>query len=153
MKILLLAALLASPAAIVAAPSYAGSNDCLFDRDCASRPGLTIESPEPVLAEVAPAATRLSGLTKGASEGATLGFMLPLTPAVELMSKGFDRGMQHRSGSDAFFIGGIALGVILYIPALVIGAVGGLFGAVAGTAAPESAQKWDAEGWLTGGPR
>ena len=146
-KLLLLAALLT---VLIAPLSRASSNDCLFDGNCGPRPNLSSQSPEPVSAS-APPFSYLSGMTKGASEGATLGFMGTLTPAVSLMSAGIDR--PDSGHSEAYYYGGIALGILLYIPALVIGALGGLFGAAAGAIVPEKAKNWDGESAIAGDRR
>ena len=96
-----------------------------------------------------------NGVKKGASQGAMLGFLGVLYPAVSLLSEGFGREMGRRyDGSTKsprlYAVAGIALGVILYIPALVVGAVGWAVGAVAGGVAeavkPGSTADWDVEG-------
>lgn len=147
MRSLLAAVLLSLPAAARA--------DCLFDGACAPRPAVTA----PAVAaddDAAPAPSRLDGLKKGASEGALLGFYAGISPAVKLTEEGFGRRMSRyydgpRSGNGdggLYYYGGIALGILLYIPALVLGGIGGLFGGAAGAAAPEEAKEWDAERFL-----
>jgi len=136
-KILLAAAF----AAALAPLSRAASNDCVFDGNCAPR-----------------APSRWDGVEKGAEEGATFGLLGTLTPAVHLVSEGFGRGMSRAAdgprgdngGGGAYTFGGIVLAVLLYIPALVVGGVGGLIGGLIGGASPETVSSWDAERTLAG---
>lgn len=151
--------LFAAVFAALCAPARAGSHDCLFDGSCAARPALAADSPEPVYAETPEAAAagrtldRWSGVKKGASEGALFGFSGGLYPAVELVSDGFGRRMSRaydgprpgNGGGEVRYYGGIALGILLYIPALVLGGLGGLIGGAFGAAAPEAVDEWDAE--------
>jgi hypothetical protein len=149
--------------AVLLAPSArAVSSDCLFDGGCAARPALAASEDaapvETLSAAESPSATRLSGLKKGASEGALLGFYAGISPAAKLVDEGFGRRMSRgadgprsdNGGGAAYFYGGIALAAILYIPALVLGGIGGLLGGAAGAAAPDAAQDWDAEKLLFG---
>lgn len=141
---------------LLAPPARAATNDCLFDGICGARPALAAAEETPVPAEAPAAATRLSGLKKGASEGALLGFYAGISPAVKLVEEGFGRRMSRaydgarsdNGGGGLYYYGGMVIGAILYIPALILGGVGGLFGGAAGAAAPESARKWDAEKFL-----
>ena len=142
----------------IAAPAGAASNDCLFDGAC-GRPAAAatvdaVAAPEPKqVPEPAFALKRWEGAKKGAQEGALFGFFLPLSPAISLVDEGFGRRYSRsadgpRAGNDngaLYYYGGIALAVLLYVPALVIGAVGGAVGTAAGAIAPESAKSWDAE--------
>lgn len=151
--------------------------DCLFDNRCgaATAPplvvdpgglGATIEAaapeqagarrkvtaPEPPLPERA-----WVGAKKGAGEGAKLGFYGVLSPAIGLMSESFGRQMSSyydgprsdNGGGRAMWWGGLALAVVLYIPALVAGAagaiVGGLVGAGAESVKPGATEGWDVE--------
>ena len=100
-----------------------------------------------------PAPERWKGMKKGVSEGALLGFMGVLYPAVQMVSEGFGRGMSsHYDGprgdnghADLYSAAGWVLGAVLYIPALVVGAAGGIAGGLVGAAAPKAAAGWDAE--------
>lgn len=101
-----------------------------------------------------------AGTKKGSQEGALLGFFAVISPAAALLSEGFSRDMSRahdgawsgNGDSTAYKVAGVALGALLYIPALVAGAVGGAFGAAAGSVAetvrPGSTRAWDAEGLL-----
>jgi hypothetical protein len=153
--ILMLLAVLLAPAARAVSP------DCLFDGSCAARPVLAAAAESPAGASAlssaeSPSATRLSGLKKGASQGALLGFYAGLSPALKLVDEGFGRRMSYGSDGprsdnghgDAYFYGGIVLAALLYLPALALGGIGGLFGGAAGTAAPDAARSWDAERFL-----
>jgi hypothetical protein len=154
---------------LLAPAARAASNDCLFDGTCAPRsaahaaPDASDAAPVLEGSDGAPAAglSLVSGLRKGASEGALLGFYAGLSPALKLVDEGFGRRMSRgadgpRSDNghgDAYFYGGMALAAVLYLPALVLSAVGGLFGGAAGAAAPGAAKGWDAEGLLFGDRR
>lgn len=147
---------------LCAAPAFA-DDGCLFDGSCGPRPALAVEAdrtPEPdELASDRPAAAQLSrwaGTKKGAAEGATGGFMLTLYPAVALTSDGFGRRMSSvhdgvrpdNANGELYMYAGLALAVVLYIPALVVGAVGGLGGGFVGAAVPDTVKDWDAESAL-----
>lgn len=145
MKPLLLLVLLAAPARA----------DCLFDGDCAPAPALSASSSASGPAEGAETAGvgRWDGANKGATEGALFGFFAGLSPALALVEEGFGRRM-HRAYDGAreddglggaYYYGGMALAAVLYLPALVLGGLGGLFGASAGAVAPDSVSEWDAE--------
>lgn len=170
-KIFLLAVLAASPAFCEPADPA-----CLFDGNCRPAPSAPavssdeafLEGSRADLAKVAAlsqaakerSSSPWSGAKKGAQEGATLGFYAGISPAAGLLSEGYGRRMSRaydgaRGDNDwagAYMAAGIVLGVILYIPALALGLVGGLIGtpagAVAETASPGSTSQWDAEGWL-----
>ena len=132
--------------------------DCLFDGGCAPRAAAAVPSADgdDAVAAGAPAPSRLSGLKKGASEGALLGFYAGISPALAALDEGFGRSLSHASdgprrdnaNAGLYYYGGMALAVLLYIPALVLGGLGGLFGGAAGAAAPEEAKEWDAEKFL-----
>lgn len=103
-----------------------------------------------------------AGLSQGADQGALLGFFAVLSPAVSLVSEGFGRKMSRaydgahatNANGGAYEAAGIALAVLLYVPALAVAAVTGLGGAVAGAgaelASPGSTDKWDVEKWFDG---
>ena len=106
----------------------------------------------------APPAVRVPrGIKKGAQEGALLGFYSGIAPAASMIDAGFTRSMsRHYDGArsdnghaDLYYYTGIALGVLLYIPALILGMVGGGIGAAVGGASeaarPGSTERWDAE--------
>lgn len=157
--------LAAAFAALCAPPSLAATNDCLFDGTCGPRAGADAADPVVVVPDgfkaPRPALGRSGGLVKGAQEGAFLGMLGTLTPATGLMSEGFGRNMSRgadgprgdNGGGDGYMYGGIALAALLYIPALVIGGLGGLIGGAIGVISPETARRWDAEAFLDGGPR
>jgi len=117
---------------------------CLFDGSCAAR------APAAVAAASAPGPRGpLTGLKKGAAEGALLGFLGTEYPAIELLDRGFDREVSRGGEAGPYTVGGFVLGALLYIPALAVGAVAGLVGALVGAGAeaarPGSTQKWNAE--------
>lgn len=137
-------------AELAAAPPRA---DCMFDGSCAPRP----DAPAPAVVAGGGGGTkspsRLGGLEKGASEGALLGFYTGISPALTMLDAGFGRSLSRASdgprsdngNGGLYYYGGMALAAILYIPALILGGIGGLFGGAAGAAAPKEAAKWDAE--------
>lgn len=99
----------------------------------------------------------LAGISNGGQQGALGGFYAVISPAAKLISEGFGRDMsRHYDGPDsgnggggAYWAAGIALGVLLYIPALVAGGLGAVGGAVAGAvsemSSPGSTKGWDVE--------
>lgn len=125
-------------------------------------PSLTADIPAPAVESGgvtpgAPARDILSGVKNGARAGATLGFYGVLSPAIHLLSEGFGRGMSGyydgpRKGNahpGLYTAAGWALAAVLYVPALIVGAVGGAVGAVVGAGAelvsPGSPSRWDVE--------
>ena len=92
-----------------------------------------------------------AGAWTGVEQGALLGFYSGLSPALALL----DRAFEHND--SCAFDGAMLLGLVLYGPSLVLGAVGGLFGAPSGAAAelaePGSTRRWDAERFLFDGRR
>lgn len=159
----------------VQAVAQEGGSSCLFDTACPESSAPAAAADEAFLKEgrvqlarmdelsrAAKAAppTPWTGAKKGAEEGGLLGFFAVISPAAALMSEGFSRKMSRaydgaRDGNDwgdAYIIAGIAVGAVLYVPALALGLVGGIIGtpagAVAETVSPGSTAKWNAEGWL-----
>lgn len=139
--------------AVLALPARAG--DCLFDGACGPRPAAVLAGSPLDDADAAENAglDRWDGVKKGASEGALFGFFAGLYPALALVDEGFGRKMsRHHDGArpdngdgKAYYYGGVILAAVLYLPALVLGGLGGLLGGAAGAAAPEAVSKWDAE--------
>mgnify|MGYP001612181921 CR=1 FL=1 len=98
-----------------------------------------------------------AGIVKGSQEGAMGGFALVMVPGVSLISEGFGRRMSRgydgprgdNGGGGWYMAAGIALAVVLYVPALVAAGLGGLGGAAAGGAAeavsPGSTADWCGE--------
>lgn len=103
-----------------------------------------------------------AGVKNGSEQGALLGFFAGIAPAASLlsegmgrrMSRGYDGARSDNGNGGLYAAGGIVLGVLLYVPALVLGAVGGALGAVGGAASesvkPGSTRSWDAENTLFG---
>ncbi|TPW19011.1 MAG: hypothetical protein FD126_3108, partial [Elusimicrobia bacterium] len=83
------------------------------------------------------------GAVKGTQEGAMAGFSVVLQPAVSLISKSYN------GGGGWYMAAGVAVGAILYIPALVAAGLGGLGGSAAGgvaeAVAPGSTDSWCGE--------
>lgn len=121
--------------------------------DSSARPVLTLsaasEEWDPLASPDAPIPTRGNsrpsgagvGLANGAREGYLLGFGFVLYPAISLLAEGVGY-----SGA------GRVLGALLLLPAMAVGVIFGLGGAVAGAisevAAPGSTRSWDGIGAL-----
>ncbi len=98
----------------------------------------------------ATANTDRRGAAEGASAGFEFGMGVVLYPAVSLMSDGFGRSMSSAydgPNSDNRFAGaystlGVILAIFLYVPALVVGAVTGIAGAVSEAVSPGSTSGW-----------
>ena len=145
-------------AALTAAVPAAADEGCLFDGACAPRAELASSGAEPSAAWVAstpsaPGLSRWDGIKKGASEGALFGFLGTVSPGVALVDEGFGRRVSRaHDGPDAgngggglFTYVGFIVAAVLYVPALALGAVGGLAGGLVGAASPEAVEEWDAE--------
>jgi hypothetical protein len=142
-------------AALSAAVPAAADEGCLFDGACGPRPSLAVSAGEPVYVVEPvepPSPSRWEGVKKGASEGSLFAFFAALSPGLALVEEGFDRRMSRRDeqGGKLMMYGGFALAAVLYIPALVLGAAGGLVGGLVGAASPETVEDWDAEDTLFG---
>lgn len=130
---------------------------CLFDGACSSRSPVTIESPIPVdlIEKRERPIGRWEGLKKGGQEGYLYGFYGTLSPAIEMMDKGFSERMTaHSDGRGNAQRGsarqglGYGLGLLLLIPAMIGGAIAAVVGGAWGAADPEKAAGWDAEKWM-----
>ena len=159
-----------------AAENPEAAMDCLYDAHCAGgtvmespvaapqagemapspRAPVNFEAPSLTLDVPTPAVEGLgreqvpyglwTGVKNGARAGGTLGFMGVLSPAIYLLSEGFESGM------SGFTAAGCALAAVLYVPALIVGAAGGAIGAVVGAGAevvsPGSTSRWEVERYL-----
>lgn len=135
---------------LLAAPARA---DCLFDGACAPALSASSSLPGPGGPAEADGVDRWDGVRKGAAQGALFGFYTGLSPALALVEEGFGRRMSRaydgaradNGHGGAYYYGGMLLAAVLYLPALVLGGLGGLFGASAGAVAPDPVSEWDAE--------
>lgn len=140
----------AAPAPVAAPASAAFDDGCIFD-GCAPRSS----SPPPAAGEGSALRqlTRWEGAKKGAEEGALLGFMGTLRPALALaddglsrrMSRAYDGERPENAGGASSDYGGFLLAALLYLPALVVGGLAAAGGALIGAASPQTADDWDAE--------